>query len=265
MRDRIYRTEALILRRNDFGEADRLLLVATPGGKQRIIAKGVRKTTSRLAGSVELFTHVTLLLAVGRNLDIVTQGQVHQHFPNLHASLERLGCAYYTAELYDQFVQDEQDHRPAFRLLVDTFAALDTSRNPDLILRAYELHLLHVMGYRPQLQRCVVSHELLTEEASLFSPMLGGVLAPSQNDADRNALFLESLEHMIALWTGGPPYRRQGRALEPHHRAHLDPGPRPGRDALPRTASRGRASPPAFHRAAKNCASTCEMKESATE
>ncbi|NJO84540.1 MAG: DNA repair protein RecO [Blastochloris sp.] len=206
MRDRIYRTEALILRRNDFGEADRLLLVATPGGKQRIIAKGVRKTTSRLAGSVELFTHVTLLLAVGRNLDIVTQGQVHQHFPNLHASLERLGCAYYTAELYDQFVQDEQDHRPAFRLLVDTFAALDTSRNPDLILRAYELHLLHVDGYRPQLQRCVVSHELLTEEASLFSPMLGGVLAPSQNDADRNALPMSLSAFKLLRYLQTQPY-----------------------------------------------------------
>ena len=76
MRDRIYRTEAVIIRRADFGEADRLLTLITPLGKRRVVAKGARKTTSRLAGHIELFTHATLLLAVGRSLDIVTQSVI---------------------------------------------------------------------------------------------------------------------------------------------------------------------------------------------
>ncbi|HEX9371797.1 MAG TPA: recombination protein O N-terminal domain-containing protein, partial [Roseiflexaceae bacterium] len=57
MRDRVYRTEAVIIRRSDFGEADRLLTLITPLGKRRVVAKGARKTTSRLAGHIELFTH----------------------------------------------------------------------------------------------------------------------------------------------------------------------------------------------------------------
>ncbi|MEP7187672.1 MAG: recombination protein O N-terminal domain-containing protein, partial [Roseiflexaceae bacterium] len=56
MRDRVYRTEAVIIRRADFGEADRLLTLITPQGKRRVVAKGARKTTSRLAGHIELFT-----------------------------------------------------------------------------------------------------------------------------------------------------------------------------------------------------------------
>src|ERR671917_366457 len=76
MRSRVYPTEAIVLRRSDFSEADRLLTLYTPRyGKRRVIAKGVRKTTSRLAGHIELFTRVQLLLAEGRNLDIVTQAQ----------------------------------------------------------------------------------------------------------------------------------------------------------------------------------------------
>lgn len=188
MRERIYRTDALVLRRNDFGEADRLLLIATPKGKQRIIARGVRKTTSRLASGVELFTHVRLLLAIGRNLDIVTQSQVVASYAGLHASLERLRCAYYVAELYDQFVQSEQENPALFSVLLEAFAALDTTRNLDLLLRAYELRLLHAAGYRPQLQRCVVSHEPLTEEARHFSPTLGGVLSPACSASDHHAL-----------------------------------------------------------------------------
>lgn len=188
MRDRIYRTEALILRRTDIGEADRILLLATPHGKQRIIARGVRKTTSRLAGSIELFTHVTLLLAIGRNLDVVTQAQVQAAHSGVRRSLERLGYAYYMAELYDTFVQGNLEHPDFFDLLVGAMATLDSTRNADLLVRAYELRLLHCAGYRPQLHRCVISQELLTEDASSFSPSLGGVLSPAHRSADRQAI-----------------------------------------------------------------------------
>lgn len=188
MRERIYRTEALIVRRRDFSEADRLLVIATPIGKRHVIAKGVRKTTSRIAGHIELFTHTRLLLAIGRNLDIITQSQVLNSFPTLHADLTRLGCAYYVTDLYDAFTHDAEENPALFRLLMHTFAALDTSHQLDLVLRAYELRFLHSVGYRPQLHRCAVCHALLTMEADRFSPTLGGVVCPLHGDADRAAL-----------------------------------------------------------------------------
>lgn len=188
MRERVYRTEALVLRRNDFAEADRLLMLATPGGKRRVVAKGVRKTTSRIAGHIELFTHSSMMLAVGRNLDIVTQSQVSQRFAGLHADLTRLSCAYYVAELYDRLTEEAEENRPLFALLLEILAALDWTANPDLVLRAYELRLLQNTGYRPGLQRCVVCQDLLTEAADRFSPTLGGVICPRDRDADRAAL-----------------------------------------------------------------------------
>lgn len=190
MRERIYRTEALILRRSDFGEADRLLLLATPGGKRRVVAKGVRKTTSKLAGHIELFTRASLLLAVGRNLDIITQSEIRDSHPTLRVELARLSCGYYAAELYDRFSEEDDENRALFELLTRTFAALDRSTNPDLVLRSYELGLLQLTGYRPHLHRCVVCQELLTEEASRFSPALGGVLCPRDQGADRTALVM---------------------------------------------------------------------------
>jgi DNA repair protein RecO (recombination protein O) len=187
MRERVYRTEGLILRRSDFGEADRLVVLATPAGKRRVVAKGVRKTTSKLAGHVELFTRASLLLAVGRNLDIITQSAIIESHPALRRDLARLSCAYYAAELYDRFTEEEDENRALYELVVDCFAALDTSANPDLVLRAYELRLLHLTGYRPHLQRCAVCQEQLTEEADRFSPTLGGVLCPRDRGADRTA------------------------------------------------------------------------------
>lgn len=189
MAERVYRTEALIVRRSDFSEADRLLTLVTPGGKRRVVAKGVRKTTSRLAGHIELFAHTSMLLAHGRNLDIITQSQIVQGFATLRANLNRLSCAYYAAELYDKVTPEEaEENRPLFQLMVQTFAALDSTVALDLVLRSYELHLLHIIGYRPHLHRCVVCQEPLTEQADRFSPTLGGVLCPRDAQADRNAL-----------------------------------------------------------------------------
>lgn len=190
MRERVYRTEAIVLRRSDFGEADRLVVLATPGGKRRVIAKGVRKTMSRLAGHIELFTHATMLLAVGRNLDIITQSQAIRSLGALRAELPRLSAAYYVAELYDRFTEQEEENSALFQLLAQTYTALDRSANPDLVLRSFELRLLQMAGYRPHLHHCVVCQETLTESADRFSPSLGGVLCPNDRGADRRALVM---------------------------------------------------------------------------
>jgi DNA repair protein RecO (recombination protein O) len=206
MRERVYRSEALILRRSDFGEADRLLLLATPAGKRRVVAKGVRKTTSKLAGHIELFTRASLLLAVGRNLDIITQSQIVAGHPTLRRELPRLSCAYYAAELYDRFTEEEDESRPLYELLVQSYAALDQSANPDLVLRAYELRLLHLTGYRPHLQHCAVCNELLTEAAERFSPTLGGVICHRDRDADKAAMAMSGATFRLLRYLQKEPF-----------------------------------------------------------
>lgn len=188
MRHRIARTDALIVRRTDRGEADRLLVLCTPKGKRHVIAKGVRKTTSRLAGHIELFTHTTLLLAQGRNLDVVTQSQTVQNFATLRHDLHRLGCAYYAAELYESFTQDAEENMSLFSFMIETFEALNTTNQPDLVLRTFELQLLDTTGYRPHMYRCALCQEQLTEQANRFSPSSGGVLCPNHTHIDRQAL-----------------------------------------------------------------------------
>ena len=74
---RLYKTPGIVLTRFDLGEADRVLTVLTPHeGKLKVIAKGVRKPTSRLGGSLEPFAELHLVLARGRTFDIVTQASV---------------------------------------------------------------------------------------------------------------------------------------------------------------------------------------------
>src|SRR3989304_1681077 len=91
-RERLYRTEAVLLRRPELGEADRLLTIYTPAhGKLRVIAKGVRLPKSRKAGHLELFNRVELLVARGRDLDVVTQADTADTFAGGRDDLMRLG------------------------------------------------------------------------------------------------------------------------------------------------------------------------------
>jgi DNA repair protein RecO (recombination protein O) len=188
-RIRLYRTEAIVLRRSDFGEADRLLTLYTPEwGKLRVIAKGVRKPTSRKSGHVELFTHSRLLVARGRNLDIVTQAETIHSFRPLREDLLRTGWAYYTAELLDRFVEEGVENRPLFNLFLATLGWLCEDVDLGLTVRFYELRLLTLVGYRPQLFHCVDCQAEIESGASpFFSLASGGLLCPRCGEGQREA------------------------------------------------------------------------------
>ncbi|MCJ7709420.1 MAG: DNA repair protein RecO, partial [Chloroflexi bacterium] len=97
---RRYVTDGIVLSRFDLGEADRVLTMITPGhGKIRIIAKGVRRPTSRLGGSLEPFAELNVGLARGRTFDVVTEVRVGHAWLNLRDSLESAATAWYIAEL----------------------------------------------------------------------------------------------------------------------------------------------------------------------
>src|SRR3990172_1396461 len=104
-RGRLYRTEAIVLRRSDVGKAERLLTLLTPDrGKLRVVAKGARKIASRKGGHVELFNHVGLLIARGRGeFDIVSQAETIEPYRALREDLHRSTYAHYAAELAHPF------------------------------------------------------------------------------------------------------------------------------------------------------------------
>lgn len=176
-RDRLYRLSAVVLGRRDLGEADRILTLYAPGhGKVRAVAKGIRKIASRKAGHLELFNHCNLLLAKGRNLDIITQADTLRAFPGLRDDLDRAGQAYYLAELVDRFSQENEGQAPLFDLLLDTLAEVEAGPAPELAVRYFELHLLALSGYRPEFFVCTVCGLPLEERDALYSLADGGVV-----------------------------------------------------------------------------------------
>lgn len=178
-RERSFRVEAIVLRHSDWGEADRLLgLFTRELGKVRAIAKGVRKLRSRKAGHLEPFTRVSLLLARGRDMLIVTQAETIDAYTSLREDLLLVGYASYVIELLDRFTYEEGENRPLYKLLLDTLERLAARPNPSLAVRYYEIRLLDLLGFRPQLFTCVRCEKEIIAEDQYFSAEIGGVLCP---------------------------------------------------------------------------------------
>ena len=176
---RNYQTEAIVIKKTKLGEADRILSLYTPHlGKIRVVAKGVRRPRSKMAGHLELLTHSLISLARGRNLDTVTGSQTINSFLPLKSDLQLTSYALYAVELIDLFTADNDENYPLFQLLLETMHKLCQGNNYELILRYFELHLLNEVGYRPQLGQCVSCHSLLKAITNSFSPSAGGVLCP---------------------------------------------------------------------------------------
>ncbi|MCB9450115.1 MAG: DNA repair protein RecO [Anaerolineaceae bacterium] len=201
--ERTFRTQAIILKRRDFGEADRLLTILTPEhGKLSVIAKGARKPTSHKSGHVELFTQVDMLIQRGRDLDIVTQAEMGKPYLELREDLSRGAYASYVAELLDRFTGADDDDFPGlFQLLDDTLNRLCTDSDPRRAVRYYEIRLLDMVGFRPELNICAISQEPIQAEDQFFSYALGGVVSPTAAQINAGLtpvtmLTLKFLRHM---------------------------------------------------------------------
>ena len=182
-RSHSYRTRAVILRRRNYSDADRILTVFTPSlGKRVLIAKGSRKTTSRKAGHLELFNHVSLLVAQARTWDIITESVTVESFLQLRSDLDAISRAAYICELVDAFTAEDDEYEAVWELLLLCMRSLDgdpgSEAEADLLLRWFELQLLRLMGFQPELFVCLGCGEGLQPVANFLHLNAGGVFCP---------------------------------------------------------------------------------------
>jgi DNA repair protein RecO (recombination protein O) len=199
---RSYQAHAVIIKQSKFGEVDKIITVySLEFGKLKALAKGAYRPGSRLGGNVEPLTYSLLMLARGRNLDIVTQSQCIEGFSSLKSDLWRTSCAFYILELVDSFTVQSNENSALFNLLIDTLRRLSEAGKDEILLRYFELNLLHCLGYRPQLYHCVVCNSSLKPVANYFSPSLGGVICPicRENDFESRLISVNALK-VLRLW-----------------------------------------------------------------
>jgi DNA repair protein RecO (recombination protein O) len=223
-RSRLYRCQGIVIRRRDFGEADRLLTVISDRyGKLRLLAKGTRRTQSRLAGHLEPYARTSLLIARGRNLDIVTQAQVLDVFPAMRASEEAIAHAGYWADLLDALTVERQENVAAFTTLRGALAAADRGEELYLVTRVLETEMLISAGFAPEVFDCVSCGTPIAPVVNGFSFEAGGVLCPNCHAAHPGSFSVSpNALKVVRTLMRGDAERLRAEALGPDLRREVE-------------------------------------------
>ena len=224
---RVTKTEALVLRHRRLGDADRIVTLLTPGrGKLDAVARGVLRPRSKLAGHLQPATCVDVLLAHGRNLDIITQAQTIESFRGLRGDLDRLSTAIYLTELSDRLTV-EQPHAPegrsVYQLLHASLLRLARGDGLQLVSRSFELALLEATGFRPEWRSCIACGAAVEADAVTWSSLGGGVVCAGCRPVHPEATAIDAtvLKVLRAMQDG--PYEEAARIrLTPELAAGLE-------------------------------------------
>lgn len=143
----VFTTEGIIVKRRNFGEADRLLSIVTPfKGKITVIAKGVRRITSRRGGNVEMLNKVKLHIFQGQGMPILSEAESMETFSKVKSDLTLSAYGSHLAELTERLLPENQPIPQGYNLLVVALTLLE--KNPrQIFIRAFEVKLLTVLGF----------------------------------------------------------------------------------------------------------------------
>lgn len=176
-------TQGIILSRTDYGEADRIITLLTPEqGKLRLMARGVRKIKSKLAGGIELFSvsHITYIPGRGE-IGTLVSTRLEKHYGNIIRDIGRVQLGYDLIKILNKATEDNPEAE-YFALLEQAFQALNEADVPLPLIRLwFEAQLLKQAGHGPNLQTDSTGSKLTADqkynfdfEAMAFSPHASG-------------------------------------------------------------------------------------------
>lgn len=165
-----FRTRGIVLARTDYAEADRILTFLTPDvGKLKAYARGVRKSKSKLAGGIELFSVSDLSLIPGkREIDTIISTRLIKHYGNIVKDFDRTSVGFDFIKKLHKATEDaaEADY---FYLLEQSFEALDDFKiELKLVALWFDMQLLRLSGHTPNLRADVKGDRLSSESKYIF-------------------------------------------------------------------------------------------------
>lgn len=184
-----YRSEAIVLKRRDGREYDRLLTIFTKEkGKVDLIAKGVKRIGSKMAGHLEPFGVVDIMVARGKIQDRIAGTKLVENFPYLKSNIESIALLVYFNEAVDRIIHGNQPDLKVFQILAETYYSIEqylkrNSSNANiqdqiLIALSYILKLCSSQGLAPSFNTCFYCKKNLKEEKNFISERHLGTVCP---------------------------------------------------------------------------------------
>ena len=174
-------TNAINLKLYNLTETDRIIVMYSKDkGIIRGVAKGAKKTTSKLGGRMDMLVANQLMLRQGRNLDTICQAQAINTFKNTRNDLDKMVYSMYCAEIVNSFgVENDPNSEEIYELFYKTLDAISKSKDKTELLLAilkFQLKITHIAGYSLELETCACCGGKIDKENMYFSSENGGTI-----------------------------------------------------------------------------------------
>lgn len=173
------RTEAIVIGKRNFRENDRIITFYTRiYGKLTALVKGIRKMENRFGSALELFTYNEILLWEKKKGDllILTQCQTKESFFKIRSELKKIASALYLIDLAGELTKEKDKNIDIFNLLFAFLHLLENTGKYGIIISSFELRLLYILGFGPELDKCVNCKNTFAKDIQHFSFSLGGII-----------------------------------------------------------------------------------------
>ena len=151
MTSKAYSSEGIVLARRNYSEADRILSILSKDfGKISMIAKGVRKPTSRKRGHIEVFSQIKFQGRRGGTLDMMTEAETMDNFTGIRSDLKKAALAYYLMEVIGRTTHDGEPHKELYYLLLKYLKKVEFDKNLKTIKDNFIVEILRLLGFWPK-------------------------------------------------------------------------------------------------------------------
>lgn len=176
--------EGIVIRNTDYGETNKIVnLYTREWGKVGVMARGAKKTNSRLTAITQPFTYGYFLIQRGRGLGALQQGEMISSMRSIREDLFLTAYASYVIDLTDKCTEEKRPNPFLFELLLQTLQYMNEGYDLDILVNIYEMKMLNLLGLYPILDRC--AHCGTAEGTFSFSIREGGLLCQRCSAMDR--------------------------------------------------------------------------------
>ncbi|MDT0013111.1 DNA repair protein RecO [Listeria cossartiae] len=192
--------EGIVIRQTSYRESDKIVRMYTREfGKIGVVARGAKKTKSRLAAVTQLFTNGYFTFFGGNGLGTLQQGEVIENFSSIQQDIFMTAYATYVCELLDKATEERQSNPYLYELTFQILRDIDEGYDPQILTQIYEMKMLRVLGLYPTMDKCAICGE--TTGHFDFSTRSNGIICHRCFDRDRYRMHLpENVVKLLRLF-----------------------------------------------------------------
>ncbi len=217
----LHRVEGIVLRSMDYGEGNKIVTLLTKSnGKAGVLIRGAKKVKSKHGSLAQPFTYGEFVYFRTSGLGTLNHGEIMESHHRLREQLDLSAYAAYVTELTDRTVQEDEPTSFAFEQLQACFKALEEGKDAQIVMHVYEMRILELSGYAPELDECVCCGNRVGPFR--MSAYQGGILCSRCVGRDPSALPLgEGAYKLLRLFRGMDLRRLGAISVKPETKQEL--------------------------------------------